>query len=321
MYKKDLQLLLTKDNFPNFFLLYGGDNFQIELYADFIKKKYLADESLKVYFEEYNFAQASDFLALGSLFSEKKLLELKLNKKPNTKELKALIELCQKNQDNFLILELYDENSKQNELEKIFAHNFARFFQISNPKEAIELLELKAKNLGIQCTQNALFTLFESFDENLYLAAAELNKFEGLELDEKKIKEYCYSLDTGSFEHFFEKLLKKEHLKTELEKILDHSNEIAFLNFLLHNFFRLFKIALYAKIHGRVDFKEILAYVPPPKVAQSLNFMAFSLKIEQYKEIFNLLLTTEYELKTNSKLSKKEFLICELLKLVRILKG
>lgn len=321
MYRKDLQLLLAKDDFVNFFFLYGADNFQIELYANFIKQKYLADEVTKMYFEEYNFAKASDFLALGSLFSEKKLLELKLNKKPNTKELKSLIELCQNNKDNFLILELYDESSKQNELEKIFANNFARFFKVSNPKEAVELLNIKAQNLGVKLTQNALFALFEGFDENLYLAAAELNKFQGLELDERMVKEYCYSLDTGSFEIFFEKLLKKENLRKELEKILENSNEIAFLNSLLNSFFRLFKIALYAKIHAKVDFKELLGYTPPPKVAADLNSMAFSLKIEQYKEIFNLLLNLEYELKTNSKLAKKEFLISNLLKLARVLKS
>lgn len=321
MYRRDLQTLLTKDNFPNFFFLYGADNFQIELYADFIKQKYLADEVLKVYFEEYDYTRASDFLALSSLFSTKKLLELKLNKKPNIKELKILVELCQNNKDNFLILELYDENSRQNELEKVFSNNFARFFKASNPTEGAELLAMKAKNLGIKFTQNALFVLFESFGENLYLAAAELNKFQGLELNERTIKEYCYSLDTGNFEHFFEKLLKRENLKTELEKILENSNEIAFLNSLLSNFFRLFKIALYAKIHGKIDFKELLGYVPPPKVATDLGSMAFSLRIEQYKEIFNLLLATEYELKTSPKLSKKEFLICELLRLSRLLKS
>lgn len=78
---------------------------------------------------------------------------------------------------------------------------------------------------------------------------------------------------------------------------------------------------MYAKIHGKVDFKELLGYTPPPKVATDLNSMAFSLKIERYKEIFNLLLNLEYELKTNSKLSKKEFLICELLRLNRLLKN
>lgn len=321
MYRKELQNLLLQENFPNFFFLYGVDNFQSELYANFIKQKWNADETLKIFFEEYNFSRVSDFLSGGSLFSEKKLLELKVSKKIPNKELKILVELCKNNKDNFLLLELYDESSKQSDIEKIFENKFARFFKANNAKEGIELLTIKAKELNIEITQNALFTLFSSFDENLYLAASELNKFSGLRVDEKAIEQYCYSLNIGSFESFFEKILKRNDFKSELEKILENFNEIALINSLHNAFYRLFKIALYAKIYGKVDFKELLGYTPPPQVGQNLSSQAFSLKLEQYKEIFNLLLKSEYELKTNSKLAKKEFLIANLLKLARIIKA
>ncbi len=321
MYRKELQNLLSKNQIDNFFFLYGTDNFQSELYADFIKEKYQADEILKLFFEEYSFTRASDFLSGGSLFSEKKLLEIKTSKKIPTKELKVLVELCKNNKDNFLLLELYDESSKQSDIEKIFSPNFVRFFKANNAREGIELLSIKAKQLGVEITQNALFTLFTSFDENLYLAASELNKFSGLRVDEKTIEQYCYSLNTGSFESFFEKILKKQDFKSELEKILDNFNEIALINSLYNSFYRLFKIALYAKVNGKIDFKDLLGYTPPPQVGQNLSSQAFNLKIEQYKEIFTLLLKCEYELKTNSKLVKKEFLISNLLKLARILKS
>ncbi|HDZ5085184.1 TPA: DNA polymerase III subunit delta [Campylobacter jejuni] len=321
MYRKDLQTLLYKGSMPNFFFLYGADNFQNELYAEFIKEKYQVDETLKLFFEEYNFARASDFLSGGSLFSEKKLLEIKTSKKIPTKDLKILVDLCKNNADNFFLLELYDENSKQSDIERIFSPHFVRFFKVNGAREGVELLSIKAKQLGVEITQNALFTLFTSFDENLYLAASELNKFSGLRVDEKTIEQYCYSLNTGSFESFFEKILKKQDFKSELEKILDNFNEIALINSLYNSFYRLFKITLYAKVNGKIDFKELLGYTPPPQVGQNLSTQAFSLKIEQYKEIFTLLLKSEYELKTNSKLVKKEFLISNLLKLARILKS
>lgn len=321
MYRKELQTLLSKDSIPNFFFLYGADNFQSELYAEFIKEKYKPDETLKLFFEEYNFTHASDFLSTGSLFSEKKLLEIKTSKKIPIKDLKILVELCKNNTDNFFLLELYDESSKQSDIEKIFSPHFVRFFKANGAKEGVELLSIKAKQLRVEITQNALFTLFTSFDENLYLAASELNKFSGLRVDEKTIEQYCYSLNTGSFESFFDKILKKQDFKSELEKILDNFNEIALINSLYNSFYRLFKIALYAKINGKIDFKELLGYTPPPQVGQNLSSQAFSLKIEQYKEIFTLLLKSEYELKTNPKLVKKEFLISNLLKLARILKN
>ncbi|EIQ6573963.1 hypothetical protein LVN54_001775, partial [Campylobacter jejuni] len=261
------------------------------------------------------------FLSAGSLFSEKKLLEIKTSKKIPTKDLKILVELCKNNTNNFFLLELYDENSKQSDIEKIFSPHFVRFFKANGAKEGVELLSIKAKQLGVEITQNALFTLFTSFDENLYLAASELNKFSGLRVDEKTIEQYCYSLNTGSFESFFEKILKKQDFKSELEKILDNFNEIALINSLYNSFYRLFKIALYAKVNGKIDFKDLLGYTPPPQVGQNLSSQAFNLKIEQYKEIFTLLLKCEYELKTNSKLVKKEFLISNLLKLARILKS
>ncbi|HEF3809480.1 DNA polymerase III subunit delta [Campylobacter jejuni] len=321
MYRKELQTLLSKDSIPNFFFLYGADNFQSELYAEFIKEKYKPDETLKLFFEEYNFTHASDFLSTGSLFSEKKLLEIKTSKKIPIKDLKILVELCKNNADNFFLLELYDENSKQSDIEKIFSPHFVRFFKANGAKEGVELLSIKAKQLRVEITQNALFTLFTSFDENLYLAASELNKFSGLRVDEKTIEQYCYSLNTGSFESFFDKILKKQDFKSELEKILDNFNEIALINSLHNAFYRLFKIALYVKVNGKIDFKELLGYTPPPQVGQNLSSQAFSLKIEQYKEIFTLLLKSEYELKTNPKLIKKEFLISNLLKLARILKS
>ncbi|MCW1360538.1 DNA polymerase III subunit delta [Campylobacter sp. US33a] len=320
MYRKDLQNLLLKDKFPNFFFLYGADNFQSELYANFIKQKWNTDETLKIFFEEYNFSRVSDFLSGGSLFSEKKLLEIKTNKKIPSKELKILIELCKQNQDNFLLLELYDESSKQSDIEKIFENNFVRFFKANNAKEGVELLAMKAKELNIEITQNALFALFSNFDENLYLAASELNKFQDLSIDEKTIEKYCFSLSVVGFEMFFEKLLQGKNINTDLEKILDSFNEIALINSLNTNFYRLFKIALYAKIHGKMDFKELLGYTPPAQVAKKLELQAFGIKISQYQQIFTLLLESEYELKNNSKLSKKEFLIATLLKLSQILK-
>ncbi|PCM56002.1 DNA polymerase III subunit delta, partial [Campylobacter sp. BCW_8712] len=171
MYRKELQTLLSKDSIPNFFFLYGADNFQSELYAEFIKEKYKPDETLKLFFEEYNFTHASDFLSAGSLFSEKKLLEIKTSKKIPIKDLKILVELCKNNADNFFLLEFYDESSKQSDIEKIFSPHFVRFFKANGAKEGVELLSIKAKQLRVEITQNALFTLFTSFDENLYLAA------------------------------------------------------------------------------------------------------------------------------------------------------
>ena len=321
MYRKDLERLLAGKYFPNFFALYGGESFQCELFANAIKSRFAADETLSLYFEEYDYARASDFLGSASLFASKKLLELKCTKKPAKKELETLIKLCKKDENNFFLFELYDESAKQADLEKVFENNFARFFAPSNAREGVELLKLRAKELEINATQNALYALYSNFDENLYLAAAELNKFAGLNIDENTIEKYSFSLSVVGFDAFFDKLLRGQGVQDDLEKILDNFNEIALINSLNSSFYRFFKIALYAKNYGNVDLKALLGYAPPPQVASKMTNAALSLKIPQYHQIFRLLLESEYELKTNSKLVKKEFLIACLLSLAKILRG
>lgn len=323
MYKQHLQKHLQNGFFKhggqNFFALYGGDNFQSELFSDLIKEQFEPDECKRVYFEEYDFKEASDYLGSNSLFSERKMLEIKSNKKLSKKDMSVLVDLCKKNKDSFLLFILYDESSKQSELEKGFEEYFARFFKPSNLREANELLALKAKSLNINATYNALNLLYASFDENLYLAGAELNKFAGLSIDEKVVEKYCFSLSLTSFESFFDELLKGKII--DLEKLIENMNEIALLNALQSNFYRLFKIFLFAKTRGNVDFKELFGYAPPPLVAKKMQEQAFLLNVEQYRQIFTLFLQSEYELKTNSKLAKKEFLIASLLQFAKIVKN
>ncbi|WP_291952864.1 DNA polymerase III subunit delta [Campylobacter sp.] len=321
MYKNQLQTLLNEKKISNFFLLYGADNFQIELFTKFIKNQYNFDESLRFYFDEYNFKQAYDYLSSSSLFSATKLLEIKSFKKIPAKEVKKFIDLCQNSQENYFLLQIYDENSRLNELEKIFNENFCRFFKVNSAKEGIELLKLRAKELNIKITENALFALFYNFNENLYLAASELNKFNGLSIDEKVIQEHCYSLSTIEFESFFEKILYKKDLRNDLEKLLENYNEIALINALYLSFSRLFKIALYAKVHGNLNLKEILGYTPPTHIIKNLQTQALSVKILQYKKIFLTLCECEYELKKKSKIEKKELVIANILNISSILKS
>lgn len=319
MYIKDLQKLLNSANIPNFFAFYG-DNFQIELFSDIFKEKYNANEILKLYFDEYDFLIANDYLGSSSLFASSRLLVLKFSKKPPKKELTQLIKLCQTSTDNHLLLELYDESSRQIELENIFGSNFARFFAPNNESQAIELLNTKAKKLNIKATFNALLTLYQSFNGDLYLAASELNKFKDLNIDENTISKYCYSLSTISFDDFFDNIMQNRFIIKDIKDIIDNFNEIALINYLYSNFYKLFKITLYTKLNGKIDFKDLLGYTPPPLIASKLSKEALSLNINKYQNIFKLLLNSEYELKTNNNIMKKEYLIQMLIKLSYILK-
>ncbi len=53
------------------------------------------------------------------------------------------------------------KNSKQSDIEKIFSPHFARFFKANGAKEGVELLSIKAKQLGVEITQNALLPFLQ----------------------------------------------------------------------------------------------------------------------------------------------------------------
>ncbi len=83
MYRKDLELNLANANLSNYFLLFGADEFQIELFGKEILSFYASEDAnlLSLYFDEYNYAQASSHLSEQSLFGGKNILYVKSDKK------------------------------------------------------------------------------------------------------------------------------------------------------------------------------------------------------------------------------------------------
>lgn len=92
MYKRELESLLNSGNFPNHFLLFGADEYQIELFAKEILNIYNNDDSnlLTLYFDEYNFNLASSHINEPSLFSNSNILHIKSDKKIALKEIKII---------------------------------------------------------------------------------------------------------------------------------------------------------------------------------------------------------------------------------------
>ena len=114
MYRKDLELNLANANLSNYFLLFGADEFQIELFGKEILSFYASEDAnlLSLYFDEYNYAQASSHLSEQSLFGGKNILYVKSDKKIPAKELKELISFCSKSHDNYFLFELYEADMK-----------------------------------------------------------------------------------------------------------------------------------------------------------------------------------------------------------------
>ena len=179
MYRKELEAALNSAKFPNHFLLYGADEYQIELFAKEILAKFKDFEILSFYYDEYDFDAARAHLCEPSLFGGSPLLHVKSDKKIPAKELKILIDGC-KNGGAF-VFELFEPDAKAVfDTQKAFGVNFARFFKPGSPEEAVNLLGRQAAKMSLNITRNALFELYRIHNENLYLAASELNKLASL---------------------------------------------------------------------------------------------------------------------------------------------
>lgn len=188
MYKKELETLLNSPKFPNAFLLFGVEEYQIELFATEILAKFKDFNLLSFYYDEYDFSAAKSHLSEPSLFGGEALLHIKTDKKIPSKELKVLIDAT-KNGGAF-IYEFHEGDTRiTSEVQRPFGTNFARFFKPSTPNEALSLLQRQSNKIGLNITQNALYEIYRIHNENLYLAASELNKLSKFKRAHKR--EYC----------------------------------------------------------------------------------------------------------------------------------
>lgn len=320
MYKAELDNELLKNDFPNYFLLYGANSFLNDYYAQKIRDKYKSEEHIKLYFEEYDIKIAKDYLSSQSLFASSKFLEIRLAKKPlvkEQKELASLIKLCEKNKENAFLLVLY-ESQRQSALENTFFKNFARFFEL-NFNEACLFLEKYSKELEITLKEpSCLAYLLELFDANLGEAACELLKFQKQSLSKSLIKATCIADYNIDFEDIIATLFGQKSLNELFAKL--NIDEFALLNMINLYFYKLFKLSTSAKLTGKLDCKSALGYAPPPAIQALLRKRANYIKISQYKDIFILLLECEYELKKLNPSYKTELLLSYLLKIQKILR-
>lgn len=326
MYRRDLERLLEGVKFSNTFLLFGADEYQIEMFAKEILARYLKDDAnvLSFYFDEYDFDIARSHLAENSLFGGDNVLHIKSDKRIASKELKELLGLCVKDQSKKFLFEFYESDTKVTaEAQRAFGENFARFFKPSNPDEAITLLGKSAAKLGLNITRNALFELYVIHNENLYLAAGELNKLRdlGVHIDQEIVRKMVFGLGGVSFDEFFTKLISQKDIINDFYTYEQDANfnEILLINSLYKAFFRLFKLHSYAKISGRFDIKETLGYAPPKNVEETLNRQSLSMSLKIYQEVFKKLNLAEFEIKTNASLDKTNFLLSVLLDLQRVI--
>jgi DNA polymerase-3 subunit delta len=316
MYEKDF-LLIAKNELPKALLLYGENEYGIEKTLQrYITTLDAKEDMLKLYFEEWDFEQAKNYLSQGSLFGGVNLLIIRNDKVKNIKkqDLELLIEATMKNENNYLIYIYYGDVKNIKETTKLFNKKpksvDVRFFPYL-PKDNIAYLEKEAHTLNIDIDHHALARLIDTLDGNLALALNELKK---LSIFERKIMaqdvdNLVYSTSPLSIETLLLELFNKADITQTLHKLLElGEDEINILRSTQAFVYQLFLFQAYIKLNGYINAGEILGYNPPKNIVDQKANLANKIKSQSILKIAEYLLSAELEI-SKSKAQHKEALI------------
>ncbi len=319
MYKNELDKLIEKNSLPNVLCLYGESDFLINYYSEKIAKlKSSKDERTIIYYEDYDFNFLKSLLSQNSLFGEMTFVILKLEKKLPKLEIKKLIELAQKSDSNYLLVEFYSKEQKSNDVKDFisnFEHN-VRFFN-PYPNEAMEILKNRALELKVDLNIDSLQHLFMILNGDLTLAYHELSKLSILsEVGIKEIDMLVYNSSTLNAQDIIKRVINRENYKEELLKLLHEDDEgVQFITSIQNYFSTLFLFYSFININGFADSLNIMGYKMPKNIETQFAQMATKLNLKSYEKIFILLQDSELKLKTVPKIDKKATIISLLIKL------
>jgi len=318
MYKREFDQLLNSGSLPKSIMLYGENEYYIESsIKKIVDKSGAGDSVLKLYYDEYDFQKAKNWLGQSSLFGDVNFLLVKSDKKIPNKELTQLIELAFRNETNFFAYAYTgsDFRTLTSAFTKKMNAEHVRFFQPSL-NEAVSVIKEYAKNLNIQIDRYAIEHLLMALNINLSMAINELEKLSILNgpIGSKEIDEHIFSLAPMAVNEFIFSLFSKK----PLTDILSQTNqlgedEFALLRQIQYFTNQLFLYHIYIKLHGVPNAKEIVGYAPPKHVVERYAKLAIKTPIDVFEKIFDTLAEGEIAIKTAGSSSQKETLLFSIL--------
>jgi DNA polymerase-3 subunit delta len=321
MYQREFDQRL-KSGFPHALLLYGENDYMIDHYLALYKQKLDAREStLALYHDEYSFDQAKSYLSQSSLFGGTNLLIVRRDKKIPKKELDTLIELANKNEDNYFIYAYEGAASDARSLQGSFSDKkggvWVRFFE-PNIRDGIAVLTQKAQTIGLDIDHYALTHLLTLLNNNLALCANELEKLAILNtrITQKEIDRLVYSTAPLAIEQLLIDLFAKKPVTDTLSKLLylgeDEYSILRSTQFFVN---QIFLFHAYIRLHGAPDSKEILGYKLPRHIEEQKAQLALRVKTSALLKIYEHLLETELSIKRPGSLDKESLLYGALIRL------
>ncbi|CAA6809532.1 MAG: FIG00469794: hypothetical protein [uncultured Sulfurovum sp.] len=303
MYQREFENLLRTTP-PRAMLFFGDNDYQIANYLQhYINITKAANSMLTLYFEEYSFEQAKNYLSQSSLFGGINLLIIKREKKILKKELDILVDLVGKKPENFLLFHYQGTTANAKSLQSSFSPkkgaNWLRLFE-PNPRESIELLQKKSKNIGLDIDHFALQHLMLVLNNNIALCANELNKLAILKgkVSSKDIDRLVYSTAPLATEQLLIELFERKPIVATITKLLEiGEDEFSILRSTQFFVNQIFLFHAYMKLNGHIDSKAILGYKLPKPIEDKKANLALRVKSPTLLKIFEYLLELELEMK------------------------
>jgi DNA polymerase-3 subunit delta len=303
MYQREFDQKLNQ-TFPKAVLFYGDNDYLIDYYIDLYKTKLDAKESmLKLYYDEWSFEQAKNYLSQTSLFGGTNLIVVKHDKKIPKKELDILVELANKNADNYFLFAYDGEQKNAKSLTSSFSDKkggaWVRFFE-PNIRDGIATLQQKAQKIQLDIDHYALQHLMLLLNNNLALCANELDKLAilGIKITSKDIDTLVYSTAPLATEQLLIDLFNKKPITATITKLLDlGENEADLLRSTQFFLNQLFLFHAYIKLNGHVDSAAILGYKLPKQIEDQKAQLALRVKSAVLLKIFEHLLESEIAMK------------------------
>ena len=321
MYQREFDQRL-KQGKPKAVLLYGDNDYLIDYYIDLYKTELNAKESmLSLYYDEWDFDQAKNYLSQTSLFGGTNLVVVKHDKKIPKKELDLLVGLANKNSDNYFIYHYSGEQKNAKSLTSSFTEKkggvWVRFFE-PNIRDGIATLQQKAQKIQLDIDHYALQHLMLLLNNNLALCSNELDKLAilGIKVTSKDIDRLVYSTAPLAIEQLLIDLFNKKPVTSTITKLLDlGEDEASLLRSTQYFINQVFLFHAYIKLHGHVDSAAILGYKLPKQIEDQKAQLALRVKSASLLKIFEHLLESEIAMKKAPATQREVLLYSMLIKI------
>ncbi len=325
MYKRELDQKL-RQALPKALLLWGDNAYLIDHYIKhYILTLQAKDEMLTLYFDEWDFMKAKNYLSQSSLFGGINLLIIRYNKKIPKKELDILIALANKTSDNYLIFGFEGEAKNAKAMQSSFTDKkggvWVRFFE-ANIREGVEMLQAKAQTIGLDIDHYALQHLILTLNNNLALCDNELDKLAilGTKVTSKDIDRLVYSTASLATEQFLTSLFEKQPVLEMIGTLLESGEEETMVLRNTQRFVNeIFLFHAYIRLHGAPDSVEILGYKLPKQIEEKKAQLAMRVKPAALLNITEHLLESELEMKRSGNINKETLLYGTFIKMQRYL--